>query len=80
MKRSVNAPDCRHAPLARSSVGQVSVCPDCGVVHISLHYLTVRLELAAFGELADMLAQANKRLQDAQSCESPGNDRHMALH
>jgi hypothetical protein len=37
-------------PLARSEVGHVSMCP-CGVVTVTLHYISLRFEPAAFREL-----------------------------
>lgn len=36
MERSPTSPSCQHAMLARSPVGHLSVCPDCGVVHLSM--------------------------------------------
>lgn len=69
MTRPAPSSVCQHAVLARSTVGHVSVCADCGVVHLSLHSLTVRLELAAFAELTAMLAIAQKRLHLGPSRE-----------
>lgn len=55
--------NCTHVGLAHSSVGAVSVCPACGVVHVALKYLSLRLELDAFRELAHMLACAQIGLE-----------------
>ncbi len=48
-------------PLAQSEVGQVSMCA-CGVVTVTLHYISLRFEPAAFRELQGMLVHAQKRL------------------
>lgn len=63
-------PSCQHTMLARSPVGHVSVCPDCGVVHLSMDCVSVRLEVNAFLALAEMLSQAQKRLSGMQLHES----------
>lgn len=52
---------CEPRLLCSSAVGTVSQCAGCGQVHVSLSYLTVRLEPDAFQELTAMLAMA---LQD----------------
>lgn len=51
-----------HLPLARSEVGHVSTCP-CGVVNLTLHYLSLRFEPAAFRELVRMLNGALARIE-----------------
>lgn len=48
-------------PLADSGVGHVGLC-SCGVVTITLHYLSLRFEPAAFRELQHMLSLAQSRL------------------
>lgn len=72
---------CQHDLLAHGTVGQVSVCPDCGVIHLELHGLTVRFSVAAFADLADMLTKAQKHLPASQTCERPvaGSPAHL-LH
>ncbi len=67
MERSPTSSSCQHALLARSPVGHVSVCPECGVVHLSLDCLSLRLELTAFQALAQMLSQAKQRLDSRQT-------------
>ncbi len=81
MERLPTSSSCQHAVLARSPVGHVTVCPDCGVVHLSLNCLSVRLEEDAFVALAEMLAQARQRLQSAQPPEVRGHAAHVsAVH
>ncbi len=48
-------------PLAQSELGHVSTC-SCGVVTVTLHYLSLRFEPAAFRELLGMLSFAQARI------------------
>jgi hypothetical protein len=57
-------------PLARSELGHVSTCA-CGVVTVTLHYLSLRFEPAAFRELLGMLALAQHRIDSDPSLLSP---------
>lgn len=59
---SDESPD--HGPgltLARNELGAVSVCP-CGVVTITVQYVSLRFEPVAFRELRALLAQAQRRM------------------
>lgn len=81
MAHSPNSSRCQHALLARSPVGHVSVCPDCGVVHLSLDCVSVRLEVGAFLAMAEMVSQAQKHLHGAQPREGHGHAAHVrAVH
>jgi hypothetical protein len=54
-----------HGPglaIARSSVGAVTMCPSCGVLTLTLQYISLRFEPAAFRELLGLLAVAQGRL------------------
>ncbi len=55
--------NCHHVQLADSHIGHVSICPDCGVVHLSLNHVTVRLSPEAFCALATMTGEAQLRLE-----------------
>jgi hypothetical protein len=57
-------------PLARSEVGHVSMCP-CGVVTVTLHYLSLRFEPAAFRELLGMLNFAQARIATDPAVAQP---------
>lgn len=57
-------------PLAQSEVGSVSMC-GCGVVTVTLHYMSLRFEPAAFRELLGMLNFAQHRLDSDPSIPSP---------
>ena len=60
-------------PLVRSDVGSVSVC-SCGVITLTLQYLSLRFEPIAFVELQSLLAAAQRRLDQGTANEaiSPG--------
>ena len=65
-----------HGPglrLAQCDVGAVSVCA-CGVITLTLQYLSLRLEPDAFRSLAQMLAQAQARLEHHAGQQPAGND------
>lgn len=79
MKHPAMSPACQHALLAQSPLGHVSVCPDCGVVHLSLNCVSVRLEVNDFKALAGMVSQAHERLHSVQPCESLGGTGQAAL-
>jgi hypothetical protein len=64
--------------LASSAVGNVSACPGCGHVQLTLEYLTLRLEPDAFRELSRMLVEAqtvlNHRGAPARADAAPAGD------
>lgn len=65
-----------HGPglrLAQCDVGAVSVCA-CGVITLTLQYLSLRLEPDAFRSLAQMLAQAQARLERHAGQQTDGDD------
>lgn len=62
-----------HGPgqvLARSDVGSVSMC-SCGVLTLTLQYLSLRFEPGAFRELQGLLAHAQRRLDLSIGSETP---------
>lgn len=56
--------------LARSEMCTVSLC-SCGVITLTLQYLSLRFEPAAFRELQGLLALAQHRL-DGAAASTPG--------
>lgn len=62
--KSKSCPTC---VIAQSRVGEVMVCPECGVVHVNLASVSVRFDLDAFAELSDMLSEAQTVLEKAQA-------------
>lgn len=69
MREKIPGGTCANHPVAASEVGSVSLCPDCGVVHLSLQYVSMRFEPEAFRALVRMLGLAQNRL-DRLSCSS----------
>ena len=66
-----SAPEnCHHIQLADSHIGHVSICPDCGVVHLALNHVTVRLTPDAFRALACMTGEAQSRLDHVASASA----------
>ena len=63
MKHNPQASSCQHVRLTHSQVGDVLMCPDCGVVHVFLRYFSVRFDLDAFQVLAQMLGKAQDKIQ-----------------
>jgi hypothetical protein len=53
---------CQCDHLASSPVGHVTMCANCGQVHLTLQYMTVRLELGVFKMVATMIGDAQQRM------------------
>lgn len=64
-----SSPPCQHSMLAHSPIGHVAVCADCGVVHLSLNCVSVRLEPGAFLALVKMLNHAQQRMGSDETPE-----------
>ncbi len=62
-----SANTCQHLQIASSPVGDVKICPECGVVHVAIQNLSLRLELESFRALTYMLAQAQLNIEDQQT-------------
>ncbi|MBC3917859.1 hypothetical protein H8L32_10275 [Undibacterium sp. CY18W] len=63
MKHLQQSNSCQHLGLASSKVGEVMICPECGVVHLSLNHVSLRLDVEAFRVLAYMLAEAQLNIE-----------------
>lgn len=65
--------NCRMLPLASSHLGNVAVCPNCGVLTVTIQCVSIRFEAPAFDELARMLGQARAALlRHAVACNGDG--------
>lgn len=62
MNPKANANPCPHQTLAHSDLGRITVCPDCGVVHLHMDCVSLRLEIDGFEALAHMVLMARWRL------------------
>ncbi|MBC3806847.1 hypothetical protein H8K52_05730 [Undibacterium seohonense] len=67
MTTSKNNKPCQHLSIAHSKIGEVMICPECGVVHLSLQSISMRLDLNAFAELSKMITQAQTTIEQAQT-------------
>lgn len=56
---------CQPLPLACSHHCALSVCPDCGTVHLEMGQISLRIRQGHFIELADLMQQASLRLGKA---------------
>ena len=56
---------CDPQPVTRSAIGMVGVCSGCGSVHLTLQYMTLRLQPDAFRALVQMSAEAQLAFDDA---------------
>jgi hypothetical protein len=74
MKPSTINNPCQHLSIAHSKVGEVMICPDCGVVHVALQSISMRFDLEAFTELATMLARAKATIEQARRSPSIRSD------
>lgn len=55
------------------------MCPDCGVVHISLQYFSVRFDLDAFRVLTQMLNTAQARIERSAHTVQAAGDKHELM-
>jgi hypothetical protein len=83
--------DDRHASsslalLAASEVGHVSVCRDCGSIHVALPGMTLRLHPRAYLEVAHMVLAARDRLlrlaagPGAETAPAPPDTQELVGH
>ena len=61
---------CTHVGIAHNSVGDVSVCHECSIVHLTLSHMTIRLTPEAFRSMASLVALSQKRLDQGQQSVS----------
>lgn len=90
MSHTSHREPCQHVHLSRNGVGDVSLCPDCGVVHVALQYMVLRFDRGAFEALAQLLGAAQQhihQMRDGQPAEVegrvlsiPGHPVKSALH
>ena len=62
MNESKPEAGCAPHPIAQGPLGHVAACPGCGNVQLTLEYLTLRFQPAAFRELVGLLSAAQRRL------------------
>lgn len=67
MKKSNTSSPCQHISIAHSKLGEVLVCPECGVVHMALQSVSIRFDAEAFKVLSEMLSKAQQILDNASN-------------
>ena len=80
MKHPSQTTPCQHVDIAHSDVGDVAVCPDCGVVHVSLQYFSMRFDLEAFRALAQMLGTAQTKIERLGEVSQTRSERFDSLN
>lgn len=53
---------CERHRLAECGIFKIDAC-DCGIVHLTIGCLTLRLEPSAYGELANAIDESLRKLQ-----------------
>ncbi len=54
---------CTHEYLAATESARVLICKECGIVHLHIQNLAMRLEVREFLGLADTLTEAANRVR-----------------
>jgi predicted RNA-binding Zn-ribbon protein involved in translation (DUF1610 family) len=71
---------CRCVVLATADTGQVSTCPECGTIHISMPQMSLRLTRETFRSLAGLVTSAHVELDGATAQAAPHGHLNRALH
>ena len=71
---------CRCVVLASGHAGQVSTCPECGTVHVSMPQMSLRLTRETFRSLAGLVASAHFKLDGAAPQATAHGHIDRALH
>lgn len=69
---------CTHVGIAHNTVGEVSVCHECSIVHLTLSHMTIRLTPEAFRSMASLVALSQKRLDRAQQSANASAEAQLA--
>jgi hypothetical protein len=72
--------DCRCVVLASGAAGQVTTCPECGTIHVSMPQMSLRLTRDTFHGLASLVVRASIALDDAKPQARPECAADRALH
>lgn len=77
---SIPDSDCRCIVLASGAAGQVTTCPECGTIHVSMPQMSLRLTRDTFHGLAALVVRASLELDDAKPQARPERVLDRALH
>lgn len=61
---------CNHESLAVSDFSKVLMCRECGVVHLHLQNMSLRLEIADFLSFADTMTEASHQARAGRKDKS----------
>ncbi|AMK75235.1 MULTISPECIES: hypothetical protein [Methylomonas] len=61
---------CNHECLAASEFSKVLICRECGVVHLHIQNMSLRLEVNEFLSFADTMAEASHQARMGQKDKS----------
>lgn len=69
MTTSTTKSACKHIEIATSPLGEIAICSDCGVVHLSMQSVSMRFDMDAFQVLSQMMSKAQAVLAQAKSAK-----------
>jgi len=62
---------CTHEYLANNESGKVLICRECGVVHLHLHNMSLRLDEQQFASFAALMNQAARNAANNAVAKRP---------
>ena len=71
---------CTHEYLASGKSGKVLICRDCGVVHLHLQNLSLRLGVEQFAEFSALISAAATNLGDDAATSHHGRPKLTLVH
>ena len=63
--------NCEQHMLVQGPLGSVAICPGCGIVHLSMDCVSIRLEVDAFESISQMMLAACNRLHELRQQDDP---------
>jgi hypothetical protein len=55
-------PPCEHIAIAHGKAGHITICPECNIVQVVLHQISLRFTPDGFRDMATMMGEAQARL------------------
>lgn len=65
---------CQHRTVSSSSLGNVTVCPHCAVVHIAIGHVSMRFTTEAFRDLGELVGRAQAKLASLSGRQEEGHN------
>lgn len=79
-KKIHHSKPCQHIEIAQSKLGDVHICSDCGVVHLSLQSISMRFDVEAFKVISTMLSVAQHIIEHAENNSEISKDQVRHTH